>query len=141
MREFLDERLFGPAGMTSANPRFDAAGTWIGSSYVHANARDFARFGELYLRDGMVGGERVLPAGWVDHARVQVATDPESGGHYGRHWWIWPDQPRSVAAHGYEGQFVVVLPERDAVIVHLGQTDAAVRNHLVDRLRDVVAAL
>ena len=141
MREFLDERLFGPAGMTSANPRFDAAGTWIGSSYVHANARDFARFGELYLRDGMVGGERVLPAGWIDHARVQVATDPESGGHYGRHWWIWPDQPRSVAAHGYEGQFVVVLPERDAVIVHLGQTDAAVRNHLVDRLRVVVAAL
>ena len=141
MREFLDERLFGPAGMTSADPKFDAAGTWIGSSYVHATARDFTRFGELYLRDGTVGGERVLPTGWVDQARVEVAVDPESGGPYGRHWWLWPDQPRALGAHGYDGQYVIVLPERDAVIVHLGQTDVAVRHHLVDRLRVVIAAL
>ena len=112
MRAFLDQRLFGPAGMPDADPRFDDAGTWVGSSYVYAPARQFARFGELYLRDGCVGDDRLLPDGWVDHARTHVATDPETGFGYGRHWWIWPDQPGSLAAHGYEGQYVIVLPER-----------------------------
>ena len=55
MRAFLDQRLFGPPGMTDAEPRFDEAGNWVGSSYVHAPARQFARFGELYLHDGCVG--------------------------------------------------------------------------------------
>ena len=113
MREFLDRRLFGPVGMPDADPRFDEAGTWAGSSYVHAPARQFARFGELYLRDGMVGDERILPEGWVEHARTVIAHDPETGNGYGRHWWVWPDQPGSLAAHGYEGQYVIVLPEHE----------------------------
>jgi CubicO group peptidase (beta-lactamase class C family) len=127
--------------MTDADPRFDAAGTWIASSYVHAPARQFARFGELYLRDGCVGDERLLPEGWVDHARTTIAVDDESGFGYGRHWWTWPDQLRSVAAHGYEGQYTIVLPEHDAVLVHLGKTDAAVRDGLVASLRRLIAAL
>lgn len=141
MRAFLDQRLFGPTGMTDADPRFDGAGNWVASSYVHAPARQFARFGELYLRDGCVGDERLLPDGWVDHARTTIVRDPESGFGYGRHWWTWPDQPGSVAAHGYEGQYVIVVPACDAVVVHLGQTDAAVRAALVGRLRDLMAAL
>lgn len=140
-RAFLDQRLFGPVGMVDADPRFDAAGNWVGSSYVHAPARQFARFGELYLRDGAVGEHRVLPEGWVDHARTRVATDPETGFGYGRHWWIWPDQEGSLAAHGYEGQYVVVLPERDAVVVHLGKTDASVRDRLVTRIRTLIRQL
>jgi CubicO group peptidase (beta-lactamase class C family) len=140
-RQFLDERLFGPVGMTDAEPRFDDAGTFVGSSYVHAPARQFARFGELYLRDGVVGDEQVLPAGWVEHARTPVAHDPEHGFDYGRHWWMWPDQPLSLGAHGYEGQYVVVLPAHDAVVVHLGKTDAAVRDRLVARLRRIFALL
>ncbi len=141
MRAFLDQRLFGPAGMPDADPRFDAAGTWIASSYVDAPARQFARFGELYLRDGCAGGERILPPGWVDHARTVIAHDPETGFGYGRHWWTWPDQAGSVAAHGYEGQYLVVLPEHDAVLLHLGKTDATVRHLLVARLRRIIAAL
>jgi CubicO group peptidase (beta-lactamase class C family) len=141
MREFLRTRLFEPVGMPSAVARFDPAGTWVGSSYVYATAREFARFGELYRNDGVAGGRRVLPAGWADHARVQVAFDDDSGCGYGRHWWIWPDLPGSVAAHGYEGQFTIVVPERDAVVVHLGKTDAAARPQLVDRLRAVIAAV
>jgi CubicO group peptidase (beta-lactamase class C family) len=81
---------------------------------------------------------RVLPAGWTDHARTVVAHDPETGLDYGRHWWVWPDQPGSLAAHGYEGQYVIVLPEHDAVVVHLGKTDATVRDRLVARLRGVI---
>ena len=141
MRAFLDQRLFGPVGMPDADPRFDEAGNWVGSSYVHVPARQFARFGELYLRDGFVGDERVLPAGWVDHARTVVAHDPETGFDYGRHWWVWPDQPGSLAAHGYEGQYVIVLPEHDAVVVHLGKTDAAVRDRLLARLRGVIGVI
>jgi CubicO group peptidase (beta-lactamase class C family) len=141
MRAFLDQRLFAPIGMPDADPRFDEAGTWVASSYVHAPARQFARFGELYLRDGVAGEVRVLPEGWVDHARTVVARDPESGFDYGRHWWMWPDQPGSLGAHGYEGQYVLVLPAHDAVVVHLGKTDATVRDRLVARLRRLVAAL
>jgi CubicO group peptidase (beta-lactamase class C family) len=141
MRAFLDQRLFGPAGMPDADASFDAAGTWAGSSYVHAPARQFARFGELYLNDGVSGGTRILPEGWVDHARTVVAHDPETGFGYGRHWWVWPDQPGSLAAHGYEGQYVIVLPERDAVVVHLGKTDSGVRDRLVARLRGIIALL
>jgi CubicO group peptidase (beta-lactamase class C family) len=108
---------------------------------VYAPARQFARFGELYLRDGMVGEQRILPPGTVDHARTVVGHDPESGFDYGRHWWVWPDQPGSVAAHGYEGQYVIVLPRHDAVIVHLGKTDSAVRDRLVARLRRIIDLL
>ena len=140
VRAFLDQRLFGPSGMFDATPTFDAAGTWVGSSYVHAPARQFARFGELYRCDGVAGGRRILPEGWLDHARATIAHDPETGFGYGRHWWTWPDQPGSVAAHGYEGQYVVVLPEHEAVLVHLGKTDAAVKAQLVERLRRVIAA-
>ena len=60
---FLHGRLFGPLGMTSADPEFDEAGTWVASSYLRATARDYARFGLLYLRDGMWDGVRLLPAG------------------------------------------------------------------------------
>ena len=140
-REFLDARLFGPIGMTDADAGFDESGNWVASSYVHAPARQFARFGQLYLRDGCVGSDRVLPRGTADDARTVVATDPETGFRYGRHWWVWPDQPGSLAAHGYEGQYIVVLPEHDAVLVHLGKTDAAVRDRLVARLRRLIAAL
>lgn len=145
MRAFLRERLFEPAGMTSPDPRFDLAGTWVGSSYVYATARDFARFGELYLRDGVgIDGRRVLPEGWADHGRTFVAHDSSGdtphGFHYGRHWWMWPQYPASMAAHGYEGQYVVVVPDRDLVVTHLGRTDAAVRARLVEYLDAIIRA-
>ncbi len=143
MERFLDERLFGPAEMTSAIPKFDDAGTFVGSSYVYATARDFARFGELYRHDGVADlgrGPRVLPEGWTDHARTQVATDPETGLGYGRHWWLWPQFPGSLACHGYEGQFTVVVPDRELVLVHLGKTDIEVQPALRRRLADMIAA-
>ena len=143
METFLRERLFVPAGMNSAIPKFDAAGTFVGSSYVYATARDFARFGELYRHDGVTeDGERILPEGWMEHARTQVATDPESkipgGLAYGRHWWLWPAFPGSFAAQGYEGQFIVVVPDRELTIVHLGKTDAEVNHLLAGRLGGIV---
>ena len=122
---FLRDRLFLPSGMRSAIPKFDEAGTFVGSSYVYATARDFARFGELYRNDGVAAdGARVLPAGWRDHARAVSAHDDESGFDYGAHWWLWPDFPGSLACHGYEGQYTLVVPDRDLVVVHLGKVPA-----------------
>lgn len=141
MRAFLQERLFGPIGMASAVPRFDAAGTFVGSSFLYCTALDFARFGYLHLRDGVWDGERLLPGGWVDHCRTSVAQVPDTEDNaYGAHWWIWRDEPGSLAAHGYEGQYVVVLPGRDLVLVRLGKTPAELRPALVAELRRIVGA-
>ena len=135
--DFLTTRLFGPTGMSSAVAKFDEAGDFVGSSYVYATADDFARFGELYLHDGVTGagrGERILPEGWRDHARTRTAHDPDSGLDYGRHFWLWPAFPGSFACHGYEGQFTVAFPDRDLVITHLGATDIAHSRGLQMRL-------
>ena len=126
--DFLTTQLFEPTGMTSAVAKFDDAGDFVGSSYVYATADDFARFGELYLHDGVTDagrGRRILPEGWREHARTWTAHDPESGLDYGRHFWLWPAFPGSFACHGYEGQFTIVFPDRDLVIAHLGKTDIA----------------
>ncbi|MEM9514841.1 MAG: serine hydrolase [Actinomycetota bacterium] len=139
MLEFLDGRLFGPIGMTTAAPKFDDAGDFVGSSYVYATAQDFARFGELYRNDGVApDGRRVLPVGWSDHARVKVADDPESGLGYGRHWWLWPEWPGSLSCNGHEGQYIVVVPDRELVVVHLGKTPADVADQLRRRLARIV---
>jgi CubicO group peptidase (beta-lactamase class C family) len=142
---WLADRLFGPTGMSSAIPKFDGAGNWVGSSYVYATAADFARFGELYRRDGVTGGgERILPEGWADHGRTFVAHDPDGAGpagfDYGRHWWMWPQFPGSIAAHGYEGQYVVVVPDRELTLVHLGKTAREQQPSLVARLGELIAA-
>jgi CubicO group peptidase (beta-lactamase class C family) len=119
---FLEERLFGAIGAGSAEPRFDEAGTWVASSYVNATARDYARFGLLYLRDGMWGDVRLLPPGWVDHGRRPRSVDPEDGSLYGAHWWIVGDAQGSFRAAGYEGQSILVCPRLDLVVVRLGKT-------------------
>jgi CubicO group peptidase (beta-lactamase class C family) len=144
--EFLRDRLFAPCGIQSAIPKFDGAGTWVGSSYVYATARDFARFGELYRRDGVTAaGDRVLPAGWAGHGRTFVAHDPAApipgGFDYGRHWWMWPEFPGSIAAHGYEGQYIIVVPDRELTVVHLGKTEADLRHHVVALLADLIRSV
>jgi CubicO group peptidase (beta-lactamase class C family) len=137
---FLHERLFGPAGMTSAIPKFDGRGTFVGSSYVYATARDFASFGQLALDDGVVDGVRILPEGWCEAARTQAAFDDDGGFGYGRHWWLWPEFPGSFAAHGYEGQYTLVVPSHDLVVVHLGKVPVERRPLVRAALREIVQA-
>ncbi|MGB1084712.1 MAG: serine hydrolase domain-containing protein, partial [Ilumatobacteraceae bacterium] len=131
IEQFAKERLFGPIGASSPIMKFDATGTFVGSSFVYATARDFASFGELYRRGGaLADGTQILPVGWHDHARHWVAHDPEgSGPHgfdYGRHWWMWPDFKGSLVAQGFQGQYIFVLPEAGITMVHLGITDSEV---------------
>ena len=123
-RDFVLDRVLHPIGMRSADPKIDAAGTFVGSSYVHATAQDWARFGTLHLRDGVWDGQRILPEGWVDHGRRVRSEDPTDGSLYGAHWWIdHLDLDRGTfRASGYEGQAVAVCPALDAVAVRLGKT-------------------
>jgi CubicO group peptidase (beta-lactamase class C family) len=139
--ERLRTRVFGPAGMDDAVATFDAAGTFVGSSFVHAPTRDFARFGAWYLR----GGDGALPEGWTQHAATATRCVPvtEAFG-YGAHWWLWRDPvdpPGTFGAHGFEGQRIVVLPALDRVVVRLGKTDAELVPNLNAELRNVIAAL
>jgi CubicO group peptidase (beta-lactamase class C family) len=127
---FLRDRLFDPIGMTSADPRFDDAGTFIASSYLYATARDWARFGLLYLRDGLWDGERVLPEGWVDHARLARSIDPTDGRLHGAHWWVVGDEFGGFRASGYEGQSILCVPALDLVVVRLGKTPEEFDDHL-----------
>jgi CubicO group peptidase (beta-lactamase class C family) len=123
---FMRERLFSPIGMTSALPSFDDAGTFIGSSFCFATARDFARFGLLYLRDGQWDGGRLLPKGWVDYARTPTFQQADCvDGPYGAHWWLDLAGPGTFSANGYEGQYIVICPDRDLVIVRNGVTAEA----------------
>jgi CubicO group peptidase (beta-lactamase class C family) len=75
MAEVMNDELFGPIGMSSARAEFDRAGTFVGSAWVYATARDWARFGLLYLRGGVWGGRRILPEGWVDFARAKTTAE------------------------------------------------------------------
>jgi CubicO group peptidase (beta-lactamase class C family) len=119
---FMRRRLFEPLGMTSAKPKFDAAGTFIGSSYCFCSARDFARFGLLYLRGGVWEGRQLLPAAWVDYARTPTWQQPNDEGPYGAHWWLGMAGPDSFSANGYQGQYIAVAPDLDMVIVRHGKT-------------------
>jgi CubicO group peptidase (beta-lactamase class C family) len=120
---FLHSRLFGPLGMTSADPEFDEAGTWVASSALRASARDYARFGLLYLRDGMWDGLRLLPSGWVDDARTWVSEDPDDASPYGAHWWgVAGDTLGTFRASGFEGQSITLCPSLDLMVVRLGKT-------------------
>lgn len=124
---FMRRELFDPIGMTTAQPKFDAAGTFIGSSFCFATARDFARFGTLYLRGGIWDGKRILPEGWVDYARTPTPqTDAmiADEGAYGAHWWLGLGGPGSFSANGFEGQFTIVVPDLDLVLVRHGKTPA-----------------
>lgn len=124
MLNFMQQRLFEPTGMISPTPKFDNAGTFIGSSYLLATAQDFAKFGLLYLRGGRWEDQQLLPADWVDYARSESYRDADQA--YGAHWWLHPDPERNgwFFASGYDGQRILVVPEKDVVVVRCGRTDA-----------------
>lgn len=138
--DFMRTRLFDPVGMHSAVPKFDKTGNFVGSSYVYATARDFARFGWLYRNDGVWNGNRILPTGWVEYGRTSIASDPDNGFDYGAHWWMHPSDPGSMTALGYEGQFTWVSPHRDLVLVRLGKSDANQAPLVKDELVGMVGA-
>jgi len=139
-RAYLDDRLFAPLGMTSATAGFDEAGTWVAGSYVHATARDYARFGLLALRDGTWDGRRLVPEGWIDSGRAPRSVDPDDGNLYGHHWWTREDPLGTFWAAGHDGQYIDLVPALDLVLVRLGRTGSERTPELRAWRDDVVGA-
>lgn len=130
---FMHRELFDPLGMEHATMELDASGTAIGSSHMLASARDWARLGMLYLNDGIVGGVRILPQGWVDYSATQTRGSEMFG--YGAGFWTNRGQGAaanwrvsngmpadSFMALGNFGQYVVIIPSKRLVIVRLGNS-------------------
>jgi CubicO group peptidase (beta-lactamase class C family) len=129
--EWPRRSLFDPIGMTSAVLEPDAAGTFVGSSFMLATARDWARFGQLYVQEGVWNGRRILPEGWVRFSASPTPQSPE--GIYGAHWWLGlnpelgggtPVAGRIPAdaffAVGHEGQTLTVVPSLNLVVARFG---------------------
>jgi CubicO group peptidase (beta-lactamase class C family) len=120
--DVLERRLFGPLGMTSATPKFDRSGNWMASLFCFCTATDFARFGQLYLDGGRCGSTRLLSEQWVATASTVTGSD-DLGRVHTSHWWRFGDGSRGAFhASGWRGQYLVVVPEADLVIVRLGET-------------------
>ena len=133
-QRFARERMLDPIGMSTAIIEPDASGTFVGSSYMYASARDWARFGLLLARDGDWFGQRILPEGWVAY---MVDPVEDAGGQYGAQTWLNAGRdneelkPRRrftklksnmFYLSGYNGQTVIILPDEDLIVVRLGVT-------------------
>ena len=129
--QFAERVLFAPLGMAGALIEPDAAGTPMGACCVWATARDWARFGLLYLHEGLWQGRRILPAEWVNYSRAPAPA--AKAAQYGAQFWlkvpppyrIEPGRPQLLPADafhavGHGGQFVTVIPSRELVVVRLG---------------------
>ncbi len=132
MREFINTRLAGPAGMPSLLCEFDPKGALLAGSLCHASARDWANFGQLYLSNGVVAGRQVVSPAWVEFVRAPAPTNAGYGGQFwlnlppskGNESALFADQgpADAYAAIGHLGQYVVIVPSRDLVVVRLGFT-------------------
>ncbi len=138
--------LFNKIGMRTAVLEPDASGTFVGSSFMYASARDWARFGLLYLNDGVWNGDRILPPGWVEYSRTPTPASPNE--KYGAHFWRTKGEPGSTvdmpadAYHlaGYEGQKVVIIPSYDLVLVRLGFSQPEQNWNFTEFVENVVSA-
>jgi CubicO group peptidase (beta-lactamase class C family) len=149
--QFAYQEIFNKIGAYSMVIEPDASGTFIGSSFSYATARDWARFGLLYLNDGVWNNERILPEGWVKYSTTPADAAPQ--GEYGAQIWLnagnknnpndkrYPNVPNDLyLMDGFEGQCVIVVPSRNAVIVRLGLSQK--REFDVNAfVRDVLKAL
>lgn len=150
--EFLKKELFCRIGMDSAVIEPDPSGTFVGSSYTFATARDWARFGLLYLQDGLWHGERILPEGWVEYTRTPTPQSPQ--GKYGALFWLnagsslnpsdrrWPKVPRDAySAEGFLEQKLIIIPSKQLVLVRFGNTENTKYWNTEKFITDVLEAL
>ena len=125
--------LFYKIGMYHTLMEPDASGTYVGSSYIMATVRDFARFGLLYYNDGIWNNERILPEGWVK--KTVTAPSANKSKNYGFQFWlngiekegsskhIYPDVPTDMFyCDGFAGQGIYIIPSKKLVVVRLGLT-------------------
>ncbi|WP_396594009.1 serine hydrolase domain-containing protein [Brevundimonas sp. R86498] len=137
--------LFERLGMYDTWAETDWRGNYMLSSQVWSTARDLARFGRLYLNDGMVDGERILPEGWRDYVSRPSGPQPQGAQGYGATFWLFNRSeaipPDAISANGNRGQYVVVVPSRGIVLVRRGEDPAGSPFDPVAFTREALAAL
>lgn len=151
---FMHRELFDKLGMEHVTMELDGANTPIGSSHMIASARDWARLGVLYVNDGVVGGVRILPPGWVDYSARPTNGSEVFG--YGAGFWtnrgdgagaqrrVGFGMPAdSFMAMGNFGQYVVIIPSKHLVIARLGNSHTQYGDirTVIRLVADVVAAV
>ena len=145
---FMQRELFQPLGMRQTQPEFDRAGNFVGGTFVWAPARDWARFGYLYLRDGHWAGTQILPPGWVDFSRT-LAKVSNNLTHTAHMWVSAIGNERQVSMDpalnafymsGARGQMIAVVPDRDLVVVRLGEAHASRWPDIVAFVEQLVTA-
>jgi CubicO group peptidase (beta-lactamase class C family) len=149
---FPYEELFNKIGMHNSVLEPDADGTIVGSSYIFASARDYARFGLLYANDGVWSGERILPEGWVKYSSTMAGYDED--GAYGAQWrtnnvpkidqaiQAFPDTPGDAfCAIGHESQYIFVVPSKKLVVVRLGLTESTTSFDINKLVAEVISGL
>lgn len=121
---FPRKELFNAIGMKSAIWETDASGTFVGSSYIYATMRDYARFGLLFLNNGNWLGNQILPNDWVTYTTTEAKG---SDGQYGAFFWLnksgkdYPDVPRDMyCCRGHDGQYIYIIPSKNLVVVRTG---------------------
>jgi CubicO group peptidase (beta-lactamase class C family) len=143
----LSRELWQPMGMEfDADIALDRAGSAMADGGLSASLRDFARFGQMYLDNGIANGRQVVPASWVRACRSgsnEKFNDPAFGGRqpkqaYSRQWWIRDLEAGTAMARGVHGQLIYVDPPRDLVVVKVSSWPTA-RN--MTRLADTFAMI
>jgi CubicO group peptidase (beta-lactamase class C family) len=153
-RGYINTRLYQPLGITSMTMEQDEHGTLVGSSYMYATARDWARYAQFLVQDGVWQGEALLPAGYVAMMATPVAA---SGGQYGKgQVWLYstdglvpgvnPDAAFNIPLDtfwmmGHDGQFIAIIRSRQLVVVRMGLTPAAQHYTAQPLLKAVLGAL
>jgi CubicO group peptidase (beta-lactamase class C family) len=138
--------LFRRLGMYDTFAETDWRGNYMLSSQVWSTARDLARFGRLYLNDGMADGQRILPEGWRDYVSRPSGPQPPTGEQgYGATFWLFNRSEGipadAISANGNRGQYVIIVPSRNVVIVRRGEDPAGKPFEFIRFTRDVLAAL
>ena len=144
--EFPRRALFDRIGMRNTLVSTDRFGDFILSSQAYTNARDLARFGLLYLQGGLWHGERLISEDWIDFVRTPAPSLAGRGNFYGGQWWLVPDDRTDVPKDAYStagnrGQYVIVVPSHDLVIVRRGLDYGAQGFDRWDLTREVLKAV
>jgi len=143
--EFPRRALLDRIGMRNTLVSTDRFGDFILSSQVYTNARDLARFGLLYLNAGTWNGERILSEEWIDFVRTPAPATARTGNQYGGQWWLVPDNRTDVPKDAYStagnrGQYVIVVPSHELVIVRRGLDYGRQGFNRWDLVREVLKA-
>lgn len=137
--------LFERLGMYDTWAETDWRGNYVLSSQVWSTARDLARFGLLYANDGVWNGERILPENWLEYVSTPSGPQPDGPQGYGATFWLMNRSegipPDTISANGNRGQYVIIVPSRNIVIVRRGEDPTGKRFDPIAFTRDVLAAL